>query len=329
MQRPSWSPSGHKLSFEANFHEEKRIELYVGDPTAGHFDEVHASRRSPSSLTSGFQKSEGGQVVHELTWAPPKVGRDTFVFSASNDSFDYDLYIAGGTAVAAWPGADGGPAWSPDGGSIVFTSARTGEGDLYLITTDEIEASPRRLTSMPNSSELYVTWAPDARALVFVAHSDAGDNLWLLPAVGASPARLTSWPGNQIRPRFSPVDDRVAFYANHEDPDRFDLYVVSMGIAPRLLVRGVYPDTRGPSWTPDGKHIVYVADDDVSLDPVRAVNVESRKTRDLQLGTVGNADLDLTSRDGALWVAVVAQGLRTDEVRDFKRLFTARVDALP
>ncbi|MEN0063255.1 MAG: hypothetical protein AAGA48_13965 [Myxococcota bacterium] len=328
LQRPSWSADGSKLSFEANFFEEKRIELYVGTPFEGAFERIQATKRAASSITEGFRRSTGGQVAHELTWAPTSVGADLYMFSASNEGFDYDLYLAGGTPVAANPGADGGAAWSPDGSSIVFTSARTGEGDLYLIDTSTIEADPRRLTSMPGSSELYVTWSNDGKTLAFVAHTKSGDNIWLLPSVGSKPARLTSWRGNQIRPRFSPTSSKLAFYANHEKPGRFDLYVVEVGSSPKVLVRGVYPDAQGPAWTPDGRHIVYVADDDDAYDPVRAVDVARQSVRTLQTGTVGNTDLAITVRDGQLWLSVVAQGRDNDEVRNFKRLFIWRTSPL-
>jgi Tol biopolymer transport system component len=324
------------LSFEANFHDDKRVELYLGQPREGGFDRVVGKSRATSALTDGFRTAPaGGQVAHELAWAPR--GIDAFVFAASNDQFDYELYISEGTTVAAAPGADGGAQWSPDGTFIVFTSARTGEGDLYLVDTRRIEAAPVRLTNQPGTSELYVDWSHDGRSLVFVSHSKAGDNLWLLPSIPATasgldiqPARLTAWPGNQIRPRFSPVDSQVAFYANHEDPARFDLYVVEIGSAPRLMVRGVYPDVRGPSWTDDGRHIIYVAQDDVAYDPVRAVRVDDpSRVATLEFDTVGNGDIDIVDRDGTTWVAVVSQGLRTDAVRDWKRLYVAPVPTLP
>jgi Tol biopolymer transport system component len=335
LQRPCWSPDGRLLSFEANFHDEKRIELYLGEPREGGFDRVVGRSRATSALTDGFKTAPtGGQVAHELAWAPR--GIDAFVFAASNDLFDYDLYISEGTTVAGAPGADGGAQWSPDGGHIAFTSARTGEGDLYLVDTHHIEAPPRRLTEQPGTSELYLDWSHDGRSLVFVSHSPAGDNLWLLPALpdasnkAPAPARLTAWPGNQIRPRFSPTENRIAFYANHEDPARFDLYVVEIGSAPQLVVRGVYPDVRGPSWTDDGKHLVYVAEDDEAYDPVRAVRVDDpSRVATLDLDTVGNGDLDVTTRDGATWVAVVSQGRRADTRRDFKRLYVAPVSNLP
>lgn len=329
LQRPRWSPDGKLLSFEANFHETKRIELYLGEPREGGFHKVSAEQRAPTGLTDGFKTSRGaGQVSHELAFAPR--GIDAYVFAASNDLKDYDLYISEGASIAAGPGTDDGACWSPDGTYIAFTSARTGEGDLYLIDTARIEGAPTRITSATDSSELYVDWSPDARSLVYVAHSGRGDNLWLMPAIGAKPSMVTTWSGNQIRPRFAPAGNRIAFYANHDDPERFDLYVVDVGAAPRLVTRGVYPDIRGPAWAPDGKHIVYVADDDAHYDPVRVVNVDdTARSATIDLGTVGNADLDLTVRDGATWIAVVAQGRVTDTRRDFKRMYIAPLPALP
>ena len=142
--------------------------------------------------------------------------------------------------------------------------------------------------------------------------------------------RLTTWPGNQIRPKFSPTANRVAFYANRDDPERFDLYVVEVGSAPRMIVRGVYPDASGPSWTNDGRHLIYVSDDDANFNPVRAVAVDdpTRNAR-IDLRTVGNGDMALTVRGGKPWIAVVAQGLVDDRRRDFKRLFVAELAGLP
>lgn len=329
LQRPCWSPDGRLLSFEANFHDEKRIELFLGEAKPNAFQRVSAKPRSSTSLTQGFQtKPSSGQVAHEIAFAPATIG--AYVFAASNDLFDYDLYISEGTTIAAAPGADGGAQWSPDGSYIAFTSARTGEGDLYLVDTRQIEAPPRRLTSQAGSSELYVDWSFDGKSLVYVAHTTSGDNLWYLPAIGAQPSRLTAWAGNQIRPTFSPKTSQVAFYANHDNPDRFDLYVIQVGSAPRLIARGVYPDARGPAWTKDVTHIVYVAENDAEYDPIRVVRVDDpTKTATVDLSTVGNGDLDLVTRDGQTWIAVVAQGLKQDTTRDFKRLYVAPLTALP
>ena len=63
LQRPAWSRDGSRLAFEANFHDDKRIELHVGEPREGGFAQVEAKARPTSSLTQGFQTSAGGRVA--------------------------------------------------------------------------------------------------------------------------------------------------------------------------------------------------------------------------------------------------------------------------
>jgi len=324
LQRPVWSPQGTRLAFEANFHDDKRIELHVGPPEAGAFTRVELGARASGALLDGFQAAgAGGKVVHELAWAPNAPG--VYVFAASNDSRDYDLYVSEGVPLAPAPGADGGATWSPDGRWLAFTSARTGQGDLYLLDIQAIEKPPVQLTSDPTHSELYATWSADSEALVYVGHADVGDHLWLLPSRDADPVALTDWKGLQIRPRFAPSGRTVAFYANRDDPERFDLYVMEAqaGAEARKLAEGVVPDARGPSFTPDGERLVFVRDDDEAYDPIHTVAVAGGEPVQVPLGTVGHGDLDVTTRNGQVWLAYVAQGKEGDTIRDFKRLFVA------
>ncbi len=325
LQRPSWSADGSQLAYEANYHDRKVIELYVGDPEAGSFRRITPSVRGGSSLTAGFSTSSAGQVAHELSWAPANIGR--FVYSATNEMSNYDLYLGGGGPLTQSPGADGGAAWSPDGNFIAFTSARTGEGDVYLIDVRDVSAPPRRMTDFPTSSELYVAWSPNSTQLAFIAHSKSGDNLWLIPHLDASPVQLTTWSGTQTRPRFSPRGDRIAFYANLEETGRFDLHIVAPreGAVPRRVVRGVVPNAGGPAWTPDGEHLVVVLSDSDRYDPIAVVPARSDATPEiLDLGTVNHGDLSVTAgSDGKIRLAYIAQGVRGDDVRDYRRLFVA------
>lgn len=325
-QRPSWSADGFRLAVEANDHEARRISLHVGPP-AGPLAPVKPPSRASSDITAGFgSKSATAAVVHEIAWPPQGFG-DTFVYVASDDAQDYDLYLKGAGRICEGPGADGGPAWSPDGKWIAFTSARTGEGDLYLAEAAALEKPPRQITALRTGSELYPAWSRDGSMLAWVAHSRTGDNLFLLTDVDGSPDKLTEWAGNQIRPSFSPTADQLAFYANHEDSKRFDLYVVDAkpGAEPRLVLRDVVTDNTGPSWMPDGSALIAVLDDDDALDPIVRVPADGGSHQVLDLGTVGNGDLAVTEREGEVWIAWVAQGRKGDPVRDYKRLFTAQL----
>lgn len=327
-QAPAWSRNGARLAYEVNYHQRKVIELYVYTPGAGDPRLVQPVQRGASSVTAGFGGGTAESVAHEASWGPAFI--DRFVYSATNSSRDQDLYIDQASAIAPQTGADGGGAWSPDGRWIAFTSARTGEGDLYLIDAHQIDQPPRQLTTTPDSSELYAAWSPDGQRLAFVGHADSGDSLWLFDDVQSGQAvKILGWGSTQTRPSWSPDGEWLAFYSNHSQRDRFDLYAVTAdGRTPVLLAEGVVMNARGPAWTPDSSTVVYVLDDDDAFDPIWAAPVASPSSRRaIATGTVGNGDLDVVlGTDGKAWLAVAAQGRIEDEVRDFKRIFVMQLD---
>jgi WD40 repeat protein len=324
-QAPQWSDKGGKLSFELNDHDAKRVQLYVYTPGAD-LRRLGPKSIGSSSLTAGFGQVGAEAVVHDAAWAPSFI--DRVVFSAAPSSRDYDLFIDGAGSLAPSPGADGSPDWSPDGRWIVFTSARTGQGDLYLQDVHQIEVVPSRLTSEPDTSELDASFSPDSQELVYVGHADDGDKIFLIrDLLEPHPWPLTSLQGSQTRPTWSPDGARVAFYANPEVSDRADLYVVdvrgpAVSMPPRLIAAGVVPNQGGPVWTPNAQELVYVLDDDANYDPIYRVAVDGGLPQEVGTGTVGNGDLDVGGgTDGRVWIAVAAQGLRHDRTRDFKRIY--------
>ncbi|MCB9778159.1 MAG: PD40 domain-containing protein [Alphaproteobacteria bacterium] len=322
-QSPRWSRDGARLAYEVNDHDRKVVDLFVYTPGAGAPRQVLPVERGGASLTAGFAGPQK-TVAHEASWSPPLL--DRLVYSAATGAAgDFDLYMDRAGALSPAPGADGGPAWSPDGRWIAFSSARTGQGDLYVIDAHRVTEPPRRLTSAPTSAELFPAWSPDGGHLVYVAHTDQGDNLFLVDDVQAGTSvQLTRWSDTQTRPSWSPDGRQVAFYSNHTDDQRWDLYVVEAraGATPRKLLDGVVMDRRGPSWHPDGKRLVVVSDDDDAYDPIVQVQAADGRTSALDTGTVGNGDLDLArGTDGQIWLAIAAQGRADDEVRDYKRIF--------
>ncbi|MFT4622447.1 MAG: Tol biopolymer transport system component [Myxococcota bacterium] len=336
LQRPSWSPDATRLSYEANYHQVKTIELYVGDPENRTFRRLKGARRSTTPITAGFvTATPATQVVNELAWG--RGNGSGYVFSAAAETQDFDLYMDGGGAIAIAPGADGGPKWSPDGARLVFTSARTGDGDLYVLSADTMEAAPKRVTSAAGSSELFADWSPDSRSLVYVAHGDTGDHVWLLPTLDGEPRQLTTEPGSQVRPTFSPDGKRVAYYsmAPPGSPDALDqwaLVVRELGAdaVPVVLAEDVKPDLSGPAWTPSGDHLIAVRNDPDALDPVAWVPATpGGETIDIDLGTVNHGDVSVVASGGALRLAFIAQGRVDDAVRAFKRLYMTTLPVSP
>jgi tricorn protease len=89
-----------------------------------------------------------------------------------------------------------------------------------------------------------------------IAFEYAGD-LWTVPRTGGQARRVTSTPGVENDPHFSPDGSRIAFTATVAG--NTDVYVVSSdGGDPTRLTYRPGPD-RARGWTPDGKRVVFAS----------------------------------------------------------------------
>jgi tricorn protease len=87
-----------------------------------------------------------------------------------------------------------------------------------------------------------------------------GGDLWVVPRNGGQARRLTSTPGVEADPHFSPDGTQVAFSATVGD--NTDVYVmpVTGGDPKRLTYHPGIDVVRG--WTPDGRRVVFASDRD-------------------------------------------------------------------
>ena len=135
-----------------------------------------------------------------------------------------------------WLGRGSSATWSPDGSSIAFHASASGTGrpatpypgsatvdsDIFIVNLRdwmEKRATPRNITENPAAVDDDPDWSPDGRTLIFTSHATSDD------------------------------------YTNAVSAEIYAINADGTG-EPKALTRNM-DEERAPSWSPDGKRIVF------------------------------------------------------------------------
>ena len=161
--------------------------------------------------------------------------------------------------------------YSPAGNELIYSM----QGSLWrqVITSD----TAYQLTTGPGY-DYHPDWSPDGRKVIFSRQQNNALNLMLLDLDSGRETALTDGNMIHVEPRWSPDGTRIAFISTQQG-GYFGLYVGtvsadSLSDVQPLVVghislkdRYYYSETDhaiNPSWSPDGKRIFYVSNDEVS-----------------------------------------------------------------
>ena len=174
--------------------------------------------------------------------------------SARSDVWTRDLGRGVTSRFSLGPGNNIRPLWSPDGGTIVFSSDRDGVPNLYSKSTQG--QSEEKLLLKTDVPAFAGSWSPDGRYVAY-ATLDPKTNwdLWALPTFGdRKPIPILVAPFEELNPVFTP-DGRFIVYSSTES-GRPEIYVQTFPVGSG---RWQISNTGGvdPSWRGDGKELFY------------------------------------------------------------------------
>lgn len=141
------------------------------------------------------------------------------------------------------------------GAMLVISLATTAEAADRPMTIDDLLAI--KSVSDPQIS-------PDGQTVVYVvaeldrSTDKTNSSLWSIPISGGEPKRLTTAPGTNNHPRWSPDGKTVAFVSSRGGSSQIWLLPIDGG-EPRQLTR-LPIDVSGPIWSPRGDRIAFVAE---------------------------------------------------------------------
>ena len=314
-QSPVWAPPDcdHPLLvYEVN-DRDTRVHLRVAEREDGTWTVRDVPLLTAGSPASFLMSDE--RVDQEASWS----GSGGFYFARTLDA-EPELYyhdVAPHRVPLALTGV-GDPAVAPDRRSLALTVNEDDGSDLYLAQVDDW-ARLTRLTRTTGVVEHGPSWCPDGRALAFVSTDRERTTLHALRLTDDGPSAplpvLTS-DDEILSVGCSPRPGPPRFAAYVRAPDRSHaLLVLGHRGTIRHRVEGVHVPTGQapePAWTPDGRYLLFIADDATAGNPVRALDTLDGRTLDIPLATDGHLELAVGSwRDGdqeRVMLAVVAVG---------------------
>lgn len=157
-----------------------------------------------------------------------------------------------------WPkyrGTNSSPAWSPDGGKVMFMSSQYGNPELSVADADGSHI--KRLT-FSNGANTSAAWNPKTgQQVAFVSDRGGTPQLYVMDAAGGDVQKLeVGDKGYVIDPAWSPNGQLLAFSWRRPNGN-YDLYVTEMASHQMVQLTRDAGRNERPSWAPDGRHIVF------------------------------------------------------------------------
>lgn len=320
IEFPQLSPDGKRIAYEVNYPADKRRELFLTSLDGGKV--VPGTKLIPEDMASTSRYGVANRITHGFSWATK--GTYAYAYGVSDNSGAQTIYVDNWSKrIESGESANKNPAWDPSEARFVFSSGRTGNGDLYLWD----QGNELQLTFTEKDAELYPVWHPQGGKVAYVRQGPAGSHLYLIDVDSFAELPLVQFMGNEsTRPTFSPDGSKVAFFSNKgtDAPTKFGLWVTDSrpgGTARNLAPKVVLPSKGGASWTPDGKGIVAVLDDPDGGDPICIFPVDGGAPRCLSTGTRNNRDPQLSVQSGTWRLLFTAQAFAGDKDSTWQELF--------
>ena len=175
----------------------------------------------------------------------------------SNIDGDEEIYLVDAKSGKATPLTDNRsrdfyPKISPDGKSIAYLADEAGDLEINLVDRKG-EAVSRLTHNVGNDQSL--RWSPDGQRMAFISQQDGTPEVYLMRSDGSQQTRITSNTEEELVGDWSPGGVWLVFYMGENEEEQGLWLRNPDGVN---LVRLTTERDSSPAWSPNGKHIAFV-----------------------------------------------------------------------
>ena len=278
-----WSPDGKELIFQSTnppFGCDQIFRMPISDPAALSLVSTGIGRTTCAYFTADNERViySSTHATNDQCPAPPDHSRgyvwpiyDSYqIYSVKPDGSDLK-------ALTTSNAYDAEATVCSKDGSIIFTSTRDGDLDLYRMDADG--SNVKRLTDTLGYDG-GAFFSPDCSKILWRASRPAGKALddykallaegmirpsaleiWMANADGSEQKQVTYLGGANFAPFFYPSGDRIIFSSNHHDPQgrEFDIWAVNTDGTQLEQITYTEGFDGFPMFSPDGKSLAFAS----------------------------------------------------------------------
>jgi len=228
-------------------------------------------------VAQGFNpaNAQRAAVVALPSLAEPGISPDgaTIAFVSGGDIWEVPSRGGDARLLVSHPATESRPLYAPDGKRLAFTSTRTGNGDVYVLSLTTGDTT--RLT-FDDAADLVTGWSADGKWIYFssTSHDISGMNdVYRVNAAGGTPMPVA---GDRYATEYfaqsAPAGDAIAITARanagsqwwrkgHSHLDESEIWIVKDAATPtyQQVTRGGAKDA-WPMWSGDGKTLFFMSD---------------------------------------------------------------------
>lgn len=290
------APKGETMLYPILVLEPKEVRDYTVvtgdtlDGVASRFGIEEWWLRRINGISPDADTPESGTVIKVAS------GRDDY-----SNIWRQSVGSAGRTRVTFGKSRDLGPAFSPDGTTLVFSSNRTSRNStLWRVKLDGASGITRITSTL--AEDYAPTFATDGTLLAYASippNADAAQ-IWTVDPNGALCTQLREGSSPQISPDGKWIvyvrEDNVLDRQTGATVKRSNIWLMATdGSSETQLTQGRDADSIHPRWSPDGKQIVYATNEGLDTEGIRNFDIWMMSTdggQRTQLTTNGSEDTD-------------------------------------